>query len=228
MTSKPAGTSTLRISGLTKRYGPTAVLDIAEFTMNPGEQVVLSGPSGSGKTTFLNIIAGMATPTSGSVIVAGRDIARLPEPERDRFRAGHIGYIFQSFNLLPAFTALENVELGGTFAGGKGAGGADRARALLERVGLAHRASHRPREMSVGEQQRVAVARALINRPPIVLADEPTANLDAATADEVIDLIRRVCADEGSALLLVTHDPRVMERFEDVRDFRGINKGGGA
>lgn len=214
----------LRITDLRKSYGATSVLDVPSFILETGGQVALSGASGSGKTTLLNIIAGIAGATSGSVMVAGNDVMRMGEAERDRFRARHIGYIFQTFNLLQGFSALENVALGMTFAGGSQESPKSRAAALLDRVGLAHRRGHLPRELSVGEQQRVAVARALACRPSLVLADEPTANLDRRTGRDVIALIRRICADEGSALLLVTHDPDVMEQFQDVRAFTAINR----
>lgn len=215
----------LRITDLRKSYGATSVLDVPSFILEPGGQVALSGASGSGKTTLLNVIAGIAGATSGSVVVAGDDVMRMGEAERDRFRARHIGYIFQTFNLLQGFSALENVALGMTFAGvSKKESPKSRAAALLDRVGLAHRRGHLPRELSVGEQQRVAVARALACRPQLVLADEPTANLDRRTGRDVIALIRQICADEGSALLLVTHDPDVMGQFEDVRAFGTINR----
>jgi putative ABC transport system ATP-binding protein len=214
----------LRIAELKKSYGSTHVLDIPAFRLGGGEQVALSGASGSGKTTLLNVIAGIAAATSGAIVVDGEDLMRMGEAGRDRFRARHIGYIFQTFNLLPAFSALENVLLGMTFAGATSGSPKERAAALLDRVGLAHRRTHRPRELSVGEQQRVAVARALANRPALVLADEPTANLDLRTGRAVVELIRQVCADEGSALLLVTHDSDVMAQFDHVRPFAEINR----
>ena len=146
------------------------------------------GRSGCGKTTLLHVIAGISRPDSGAVRIDGCDITRLSEAGRDRFRADKIGYVFQTFNLLPGFSALENVLLGMSFAGGRP--DASRARKLLERVGLKHRLTHRPAMLSVGEQQRVAVARALANRPKLLLADEPTANVDAAHQQQIIDLIR--------------------------------------
>ncbi len=214
----------LWIKDLKKSYGTTHVLDVPSFTLERGGQVALSGSSGSGKTTLLNVIAGIGAAGSGSVLIDGSDILRLDEAGRDRFRARYIGYIFQTFNLLQGFTALENVVLGMTFAGTTKDAPKGRAAALLDRVGLAHRRGHLPRELSVGEQQRVAVARALANRPALVLADEPTANLDARTGRGVVELIREACAEEGSALLLVTHDPDVMVRFEDVRELASLNR----
>lgn len=225
MPPPPSGAyDALRISDLKKSYGSAPVLDVPSFVLDRGGQVALSGASGSGKTTLLNVIAGIASVTSGSVIVAGEEIGRLDEAARDRFRGRHIGYIFQTFNLLQGFSALENVTLGMTFAGTAEGSPKARAAALLERVGLAARRGHLPRELSVGEQQRVAVARALANRPALVLADEPTANLDVRNGAGVISLIREACAEQGSALLLVTHDPAVMARFEDVRELSSINR----
>ncbi len=156
---------------------PLPILDIAEFRVAAGEQMVLVGRSGCGKTTLLHVIAGISRPDSGKVRIDDWDITLMSEAECDRFRAEHIGYVFQTFNLLRGFSALENVLLAMRFTGRR----ADRARArqLLERVGLGHRMTHKPAMLSVGEQQRVAVARALANRPKLLLADEPTANVDA-------------------------------------------------
>ena len=174
------------------------ILDVAEFRVAPGEQMVIVGRSGCGKTTLLHIIAGITRPDQGSVQVAGRDIAQLSEAGRDQFRAQNIGYVFQTFNLLAGFSALENVILGMTFARGKS--DATRARQLLERVGLKHRMTHKPAMLSVGEQQRVAVARALANRPKLLLADEPTANVDARNQQQIVDLIRGTCREENVTL----------------------------
>jgi len=198
------------------------ILDIAEFRVAAGEQVVLMGRSGSGKTTLLHVIAGISRPDQGIVSVDGTDICRLPEAGRDRFRAKKIGYVFQTFNLLPGFSAAENVQLGMTFAGGK----ADSARALalLERVGLSRRLTHKPTMMSVGEQQRVAVARALANRPKLLLADEPTANVDTGHQQQVIDLVRETCREENVSLLLVTHTPEVAQQFGRVENLLDFNR----
>jgi len=190
------------------------VIRLRQFELGAGEQVVLVGQSGSGKSTLLNLIAGILLPDAGEVHVNGTNITQLPEAQRDRFRAGNIGYVFQSFNLLQGFTALENVLLGQMF--GTGNGGADRATQLLKSVGLEHRLHHRPRALSVGEQQRVAIARALVNAPPLVLADEPTGSLDEKNGAAVLELLRQICADGKHTLLLVTHDPTVMKRFEKV------------
>jgi ABC-type lipoprotein export system ATPase subunit len=201
------------------------ILDISSFEMAAGEQVVLRGQSGCGKTTLLNCIAGLTTVDSGQIEVNGRDVVRLPEATRDRFRASYIGFVFQTFNLLPAFSALENVMLGMTFTGGKPDEG--RARDLLEQVGLGHRLTHKPRALSVGEQQRVAVARALANRPVLLLADEPTANVDPAHQQQVIDLLRSACERENIAMLLVTHSPEVSQQFERVEQLEEVNRAAG-
>lgn len=198
------------------------VLDIASFQMSSGEQVALVGESGGGKTTLLNVVAGITTPDAGQVMVGGVDLCRLSEPARDRFRADRIGYVFQTFHLLPAFTALENVLLGMSFSGKR----VDRQRAiaLLERVGLKHRLHHRPAQLSVGEQQRVSVARALANTPILLLADEPTASVDVANQQAVLQLLRDSCREHHVALLLVTHSPEVARQFERVEHLSAFNR----
>ncbi|RIK73374.1 MAG: ABC transporter ATP-binding protein [Planctomycetota bacterium] len=198
------------------------ILDVKRFEIGPGEQVVLRGRSGCGKTTLLNCVAGLTAADCGRIIVNGRDIVSLPEAARDRFRASYIGFVFQTFNLLPAFTALENVLLGMTFTGERP--DIPRARQLLESVGLGHRLTHKPRALSVGEQQRVAVARALANRPVLLLADEPTANVDPAHQQQVIDLLRDACRRENVAMLLVTHSPEVSAQFPRVEQLEEINR----
>jgi putative ABC transport system ATP-binding protein len=190
------------------------VIHLRQFELNAGEQTVLVGQSGSGKSTLLNLIAGILLPDEGEIVVNGTDPTKLSEAARDRFRAANIGYVFQSFNLLQGFTALENVLLGQMFGGG--GGGEDRAIELLKKVGLEHRLHHKPRALSVGEQQRVAIARALANAPPLVLADEPTGSLDTKNGAAVLSLLRQICADGRHTLLLVTHDPQVMSSFEKV------------
>jgi putative ABC transport system ATP-binding protein len=198
------------------------ILDLARFEVAAAEQMVLVGESGSGKTTLLHVISGISRPDEGVVTVAGCDIAKLPEAGRDRFRADNIGYVFQTFNLLPGFSALENVLLGMSFADGRP--DTTRAYRLLERVGLDHRLAHKPSMLSVGEQQRVAVARALANRPKILLADEPTANIDPRHQKQVVDLIRETCREEDVALVLVTHSPHVAEQFQRVEQLELINQ----
>ncbi len=197
------------------------IIDIPHFAVEARQQVALKGESGSGKTTFLNLLAGILRPDAGHIRLAGSDVARLSESARDRLRATTVGYIFQTFNLLQGHTCLENVLLGMAFGPGE-----DRARAvaLLERVGLRDHLAHRPRQLSTGQQQRVAVARALANRPQLVLADEPTGNLDHASAREALRLIRETCRENGAALLLVSHDRDVLGEFEGVHDFAGLNR----
>lgn len=218
--------SLLEINQLRKRYTgpdgvPHTVVDVESFTLEAGQQVALSGESGSGKTTFLNLIAGILKPDAGEVSIAGQNMGGLSEPARDRLRATTIGYIFQTFNLLQGFSCLENVLLGMSFGPGADA---HRAKELLHKVGLDERLNHYPRQLSTGQQQRVAVARAMANRPKLVLADEPTGNLDPKNASEALALIRSSCEAEGAALLLVTHDQAVLKQFDDVRDLREINR----
>jgi len=188
-----------------------AVLDIEAFAVADGEHCALEGQSGSGKSTLLHVISGIMRPDAGRVLVDAIDLFRLDEASRDRVRADKLGLVFQQFNLLPGFTALENVLVAMTF----GSGRPDRARAtaLLGAVGLSHRLHHKPAELSIGQQQRVAVARALANRPRVVLADEPTASIDAAHQQQVIDLLRDTCSGQGVALVVVTHAPEVAGQF---------------
>jgi len=199
----------------------TQVVDVANFSLEKGTQVALQGSSGSGKTTFLNLIAGILRPDSGTIRVAGADLLSLSESARDRVRAQNIGYVFQTFNLLQGYTALENVALGMMFGNGADYG---RAAELLERVGLRDRMKYRPRQLSVGQQQRVAVARALANKPSLVLADEPTGNLDFRNAKEALALIREVCRENGASLLLVSHDREVLAQFERVENLAELNR----
>lgn len=211
----------LRNSFVTPEGARQLVIDVPEFSLAEKAQVALRGESGLGKTTLLHLIAGILKPDAGRIELAGQEASALDEASRDRLRASSLGYIFQTFNLLPAFTCLENVLLGMSFGSG-----ADRtfAEALLKRVGLGERLHHRPRQLSTGQQQRVAVARALANRPKLVLADEPTGNLDAANARVALKLIREACAENGAALLLVSHDPGVLGQFETVLDLATINR----
>jgi putative ABC transport system ATP-binding protein len=206
------------------------ILDIPRYEVNSGEQVVLVGQSGGGKTTLLHIIAGISNPDvsrdkSTRVMVDGVEISSRSEAFRDRYRADKIGYVFQTFNLLPAFTAYENVMLGMAFAASKH--DSQRATRLLQRVGLAHRMHHKPGAMSVGEQQRVAVARALANRPKLLLADEPTANIDPKNQQSIIDLIRETCREENIAMIMVTHAMEVAGQFSRVDRLEEINLASG-
>ncbi len=217
----------LQITELVKSFpqpggGSLRVLDLAELRIAAGEQVALIGQSGGGKTTLLHLIAGLLVPDRGSIQVDGVELTRLSEQGRDRFRAATIGYVFQTFNLLPAFSALENVRLGMTF--GQGRHHFSRASELLDRVGLADRADYRPSQLSVGQQQRVSIARALAGKPKLLLADEPTANVDPATARQALDLIRTTCQEEAVAMLIVTHDMNIAEMFDRVEKLDEINK----
>jgi putative ABC transport system ATP-binding protein len=204
----------LKLTNLVKQYvGPDGsivpVIDIPNFQLAEGEQAALIGSSGSGKTTLLHLIAGILVPDSGNIVFGSPaqgevDITTLSEAQRDIFRGTYLGYIFQTHHLLPGFTALENVLLGMSFTGrGHDAAWAKR---LLQQVGLSDRLNYKPSRLSVGQQQRVAVARALANRPTIVLADEPTGALDPANAQQVLDLMRNLCKEVNASLLLVSHD----------------------
>ncbi|MDX1948557.1 MAG: ABC transporter ATP-binding protein [Pirellulaceae bacterium] len=198
------------------------ILDIPSFAVSAGEQMVLVGRSGCGKTTLLHVIAGITRADSGEINIDGIELAGLSESGVDKVRASKLGYVFQTFNLLPGFTALENVLLGMTFA--RGRKDPVRARHLLDRVGLSHRATHKPGALSVGEQQRVAVARALANKPRVLLADEPTANIDPRNQQKIIDLIRDTCREESIALVIVTHSPEVASQFPRVDKLEEINR----
>jgi len=198
------------------------ILDIPQFHVAAAERMVLVGRSGCGKTTLLHIIAGISRPDSGRVRVDDWEITLMNEAECDRFRAERIGYVFQTFNLLAGFTALENVLLAMRFT--RGRPDKVRARQLLKRVGLQHRVHHRPAMLSVGEQQRVAVARALANKPKLVLADEPTANVDAGHQQQILDLLRETCGEERVALVLVTHTAEVAQQFPRVDHLEQFNR----
>jgi putative ABC transport system ATP-binding protein len=197
------------------------ILDDVSLDIPTKQMVAIVGPSGSGKSTLLGLIAGLDKPTSGSIILDGVDITGLPEREMTRYRRQKIGYIFQSFHLIPTLTAQENVAVPLELNGDPAARG--RAEELLAAVGLRDRSGHYPVQLSGGEQQRVAVARAFACRPPILLADEPTGNLDSATGRQVIDLLLGLNRDHGSSLVLVTHDTALAshaERIVSLRDGR--------
>ena len=200
------------------------ILSIKRFEIAKGEQVALIGSSGTGKTTLLNVISGITSADAGRVVIDTHEIVRMSEIVRDRFRAEKIGVVFQTFNLLPAFSALENVMLGMAFAGRSG--GKKHATDLLDQVGLSHRLSHKPSQLSVGEQQRVAVARSLANKPSLLLADEPTANIDMANQDTVLQLIRTACSENSVSLLMVTHSQDVASQFDRVETLSDFNKPG--
>lgn len=215
----------LKIENLEKSYADSdgsqqLLLSVSRFSLGAGEQMAIQGPSGCGKTTFLHLIAGIAKPTSGTIAVGELQVDELGEAARDHYRALTIGYVFQSFHLMRDFTALENVELGMSF-GAK----VDRslAKSLLMHVGLGDRLDYRASQLSVGQQQRVAVARALANRPKLVLADEPTGSLDEKASDVVVSLLQELCRENGAALLLVSHERDVVDRFERKVDFAKLN-----
>jgi putative ABC transport system ATP-binding protein len=188
--------------------GSVAALVDLDLRIRPGEFLAVMGPSGSGKTTLLNCLSGLDNLSGGRVVVEGLDIHRLSDAKRTRHRAERMGFIFQAFNLISVFTAAENVELPLLLAGSSPAEARRRAEETLERVGLGHRKSHWPNELSGGEQQRVTIARALAGRPAIVWADEPTGNLDSETAASVLDLLNELNA-EGLTVVLVTHDAAI-------------------
>jgi ABC-type lipoprotein export system ATPase subunit len=204
--------------------GSLEVLKVEQLALPAASCTVLRGRSGSGKTTLVNLIAGVALPSAGTIEVDDTDVVALSEARRDRFRARHIGYVFQSFNLLAAFTALENVVLAMSFADAVPKRlQRQRAGDLLARLGLAERLAHKPQHLSRGEQQRVAIARALANNPPIILADEPCASLDAATAGEVMAAFLAVCRQDGKTLLLVSHEEAALGDADQVIDMATLN-----
>ena len=196
------------------------IINIPFFEMNNYEQIAIIGESGSGKSTFLNLISGIVSSESGEILFNGTNITKLTGSKMDKFRAKNIGYVFQTFNLLQGFTALENVMLGMMFCGK-----ADKNRSLsaLDKVGLSKRINNKPSELSVGEQQRVAVARAIVNSPGMILADEPTANLDRKNSGTVIELIKELCSMEKIALILVSHESDITGKFKNKRHFSEIN-----
>jgi putative ABC transport system ATP-binding protein len=210
----PAATTVLEVSRLSKRVAlperVLTILDAVSFTIARGEAVAIVGASGSGKSTLLSLLAGLDSPTEGEVVLAGTALSSLDEDGRAKLRGEHVGFVFQSFQLLPSLTALENVMLPMELAGADDA--EPRARDILGRVGLAERLGHYPRQLSGGEQQRVALARAFVARPGVLFADEPTGNLDTATGDSVVELLFGLNREIGTTLVLVTHDERLAAR----------------
>jgi len=210
-------TNLLEINGLEKHYrmGASTVraLSGVSLSVQAGEFVGLLGTSGSGKSTLLNLIAGLDSPTTGTLRVLDRDLAALSRNDLSQHRQKTVGIIFQSFNLVPSMTALENVALSMMFAGVPRRERDERAAALLDAVGLSGRGTHRPKELSGGEQQRVSIARALANRPALLLADEPTGNLDSKTTREIMAILKDLNEREGKTIILVTHDANLAASY---------------
>jgi len=209
----------ISFENVTKVYplpaGDVVALDGVDIAIEEGEFVLIMGPSGSGKSTLLNIMGSLDVPTSGEVTIAGRKISRMDDDDLTLLRRDHIGFVFQQFNLLPRSTALENVALPLVYRGVSRGEGEARALAMLEKVGMKDRAWHRPAELSGGQQQRVAVARALANDPLVILADEPTGNLDSRTGEEIMDLILGLHR-QGKTIILVTHDAKVATHAQRI------------
>ena len=196
------------------------IVDVDNFTLASSEFCGMRGESGSGKTTFLHLLAGILSPDDGSIQIDGKNLQILSSSAKDRLRAGTVGYVFQSFNLLQGFSCIENLKLAMSFCSNYDESYAE---GLLEKVGLAHRLSYKPSQLSIGQQQRVALARALVNKPKLVLADEPTGNLDSKNANNAINLLYELCQETDTALLVVSHDERVVSNFERQIDWNEIN-----
>ncbi|MDP6962652.1 MAG: ABC transporter ATP-binding protein [Planctomycetota bacterium] len=208
----------IRLKNVRKKFykenNTSHVVDISCLEIAAGEKVALVGESGSGKTTLLNLVSGLVNADSGEININGQDICQLSEARRDKFRANNIGYLFQSFHLLDGYTALENVELGMLFA--DGAAKREHAKLELSRLGLDNRLHHYPGQLSMGQQARVALARAIANHPQLILADEPTGALDTSTAGEVLDLLFEKNAEHNATLICATHDKGLAAKFDRI------------
>jgi putative ABC transport system ATP-binding protein len=218
-------TALICVRNLSKEFrhgrGVVSALRDVNLDVQPGEYLSVMGPSGSGKSTLFNLIGALDRPTRGSVLVAGVDLTTLPPRRLAHFRGHYIGYVFQSFNLLPAYDALTNVSLPLVFGGVDPERAAARAAEVLDRVGLGHRLRHRPDELSGGQQQRVAIARALAPDPAIILADEPTANLDLHTGEEIIQLLGSLCREFGVTVITATHDHKMLANSDRILWIKG-------
>jgi len=213
-------TPLLRVDGLTKVFGSgrteVRAVDGVTFKTDRGEITLIMGPSGSGKTTLLTMVGALLRPTEGGVVIDGLELTSLPQRELPRVRRQYLGFVFQTFNLLESLSALENVEVALNVAGLTGPGAHERARQLLVAAGLEGRLDFHARDLSGGEKQRVSIARALANHPPLLLADEPTANLDSRHGHEVMELLRDLAKREGSGVVVVSHDPRLHDIADRV------------
>jgi len=218
----------IHLHNVTKSYrqGERSVLacEVTDLRIEQGEQVALVGRSGTGKTTLLHVLAGILRPDTGEVEIAGQRIDTMSEPQRDRFRGQHIGMVYQTFNLLQPFTAYENVMLGALFGRGAGHAAEARGKELLARVGLSDRMHHRPSELSVGQVQRVAICRALVNDPEVILMDEPLGNQDRATGAQVLDLLLQLAKEGGKTVVMVTHDPDSAFRMQRTVDLATLRR----
>ncbi len=214
------GRSLIRVRGLDKKYQRGSeeidVLQGLNLDVGAGEFVAFMGPSGSGKTTLLNLLGGLDVPTDGSITVAGDEITHMSRRELSAWRARHVGFVFQMYNLIPVLTAYQNVEMPLLLTRLSGRERRQHVEVALELVGLAERMHHYPRQLSGGQEQRVAIARAIVSDPSFLLCDEPTGDVDRRSADEIMDLIGRLVREFGKTVLLVTHDPRAAERADTV------------
>ena len=236
MSSAGSSDALIEVRGLTREYrvGPSTVraLDGLDIDVADGEFLAVLGVSGSGKSTLLHLLGGLDTPTSGKVSVRGQDLSSLSSYQRTVYRRTTVGFVFQSYYLVPSLTAQQNIALALTFQGTFGEGGRRLAAEAIRRVGLQDRAGHRPSQLSGGEQQRVALARSMVHNPAILLADEPTGDLDRTTAAEVMSLVQGIHRELGTTVVMVTHDEetalRIADRVVRLRDGRLVDDGGAA